>query len=162
MKRLMPTVCLCMILVFSVAAPAFAQEEGRDAGRGRGGDVTVVDCSQVVNVFANQGQYANAFANGDGSTAAIAQYLDVSVDQANRCLGGVGPGSSPGDGPDDGPDGNSGGGNPDDPREGVIARTVVDGDLPDTGGPNLAAYALPLLALVVAGGISAARMVRNR
>ena len=36
--------------------------------------------------------------------------------------------------------------------------TVV---LPDTGGPNVAAFALPSLALLVAGGIFAARLVRK-
>lgn len=33
--------------------------------------------------------------------------------------------------------------------------------LPDTGGPNPIAFALPSLALLVAGGIFAARMVRR-
>lgn len=33
--------------------------------------------------------------------------------------------------------------------------------LPDTGGPSPAAFALPSLALLVAGGIFAARLVRG-
>lgn len=34
-------------------------------------------------------------------------------------------------------------------------------DLPDTGGVSVAAYALPALALIVAGGMFVTRMIRN-
>lgn len=146
-------------LVLLPCMPVLAQNED-----GRDGNVTVVDCSQVQNLFL-QGQYgnANATAQYDGEAIAIvAQELDISQDQANRCLVNVG-----GDGgADEGGDEDSG--DESDEAEGeseesgedgdvaseedVIPSTIVEGDLPDTGGPPLVA-GLALVAALLAAGL---------
>lgn len=87
--RLARWAVLCTALVALPCAPAFAQDEGE----GRDGNVIIVDCSQVQQVVASQGQYgdANAMAVNDSEAVAqISQRLDISRSQVNACLGNIG------------------------------------------------------------------------
>jgi hypothetical protein len=87
--RLARWAVLCMALVALACVPAFAQDEGE----GRDGNVIIVDCSQVQQVVASQGQYgdANAVAVNDSEAVAqISQRLDISRSQVNACLGNIG------------------------------------------------------------------------
>lgn len=87
--RLARWAVLCTALVALACVPAFAQDEGE----GRDGNVIIVDCSQVQQVVASQGQYgdANAVAVNDSEAVAqISQRLDISRSQVNACLGNIG------------------------------------------------------------------------
>jgi hypothetical protein len=87
--RLARWAVLCMALVALACVPAFAQDEGE----GRDGNVIIVDCSQVQQVVASEGQYgdANAVAVNDSEAVAqISQRLDISRSQVNACLGNIG------------------------------------------------------------------------
>ena len=161
------------LFLASIAPVAFAQ--GTD-GEGRDGNVTIVDCSQVQNLFV-QGQYGNANASAQYQSDAIAlisQELNISQDQVNLCLVNVGG------------DGDSGGGGGDDDEEeagaeddeeagaeeaagveaaetddegDVIASTVPEvEELPETGGASLLALGAGLV--MVAGGVSLIRFRR--
>lgn len=69
-----------------LATPALAQANA-EAGDV---DIQVVDCSQVQNAVANQGQYGDARATGENAVAAIAQELNITQAQVDACLGDIG------------------------------------------------------------------------
>jgi hypothetical protein len=77
-----------MAMVLAAAVPAFAQAIGGDVS------VQYVDCSQVQEAAAVQGQYGDAVAgaSGIGSAAAaeISQELEITQEQVNACLGEIG------------------------------------------------------------------------
>ena len=91
MKARLLAVFLASTLVLASTGPvALAQGTGEE---GRDGSVIIVDCSQVQQVVASQGQYgdANAVAVNDSvAVAPISQRLDISQSQVNACLGNIG------------------------------------------------------------------------
>jgi hypothetical protein len=147
---------LAMVLV--AAAPAFAQVTSDDDT-----EIQFVDCSQVVAIAANQGQYGDA-----EDEAAIAAELNITVEQVNGCLGGVAIGDEGADDHVNGTD-DDGDGTVDETdeaaasddaaaSEGSAAAAASGGTLPDTGGASL--LALGAGALLVGGGLLARRIVR--
>lgn len=137
-------------LVALTCAPAFAQGAANDNGNNHA--VQYVDCSQVQ--VAVQNQYGNANADaGEGEGEAIkeiAQKLNISQEQVNACLGGSG--SNDGDSDDGGGGGDDAG---DDTDKGdVIAGSVPETKLPNTGGPSL----LVVAGLALVAGASLIRL----
>ncbi|CAA9443135.1 MAG: hypothetical protein AVDCRST_MAG02-258 [uncultured Rubrobacteraceae bacterium] len=156
------------LLAFAPAVFAQAVIEDDD------GDTSVqyVDCSQVQNAFANQGQYANANAAADDESEAVAevsQELNISQSQVNACLGSIG----------GNPDGNNPPGDEttgpterqpadeettDDLAEGrdaVDRDTVLAADeLPETGGPGFAGVVLASGCALLGVGLILNRIVR--
>lgn len=90
MRAVLAAFTAALIVSWMLAIPTFAQANAE------AGDVQIVDCSQVINVIASQGQYgdASAVASGIGNAAAaeIANELGITINQVNGCIGGVGTG----------------------------------------------------------------------
>ncbi|HJQ29366.1 MAG TPA: hypothetical protein VJ827_08490 [Rubrobacter sp.] len=168
-SRFVLAVSLAALLALClVASPAFAQAEAGDA------NLLIVDCSQVQTALAQQYNSGDAVAVSQGqygdAIAVIAQELDISQSQVNGCLGGGANGTTPPDTtpPDDtasetptadtttAPDGNAGA--VDNPK-GVIASTIADGELVNTGGIPLPVVAAGLL---LAGGLMSAGAIIRR
>ena len=154
-RRILTAFALSTLLLVSLSSAALAQD-GRQYDRG---DVTIVDCSQVQNAVANQGQYADANAaadNGGEAAAEIAQELNISQSQVNACLGG-----------DAGKDPSK-----DDEETGeettvnrgttVIMSPDVQnvGELPKTGGASVGGFVLASGAAVLGAGLLLSRIVR--
>ncbi len=148
--RLAKWAVLWTALVALSSAPALAQDAVGGGGTDTGGDVQIVDCSQVVN--AAQGQYGNATAIGDRAVAVIANEQNITVNQVNACLGTIGD-----DGNNDDTD-TTDDATATDAEDDVMANTSPKtAVLPDTGGPSLLALGAGL-ALVAA----AASLIRIR
>ena len=102
--------------------------------RTHSGTLQYVNCDQV--------QSAVAFQYNARSPGGVEQEFDITRDQERVCFG------------------HRDGRNEGKKSDGVLADTIVEGTLPDTGGfslPALAAY-----ALVVTGAFSVARLIRGR
>lgn len=169
MKARLLAVLLVSTLVLASAAPvalaqAFAGNNQAIAGgdRATSGENDTerqyVNCSQVQiaigGQYAAQGQYAA----GDGdATVEIAEELDITQSQVNECLGGQ---------PDGGDDQTGDRANEPETtvasadKDDVLAGTVPEDTLPDTGGPSLLVAAAGF-ALVL-GGASLIRTGRGR
>jgi hypothetical protein len=125
-----------LVLVLS-AVPAFGQNGG-----GGGAQYDAI-CQNIIGEFGViQNQTGNAVAAveqyGD-AIAEVAQEQGVSVAQVNECLNGAeGPGVRTTSGDDN-------------PKAGVLAATIPDKLLPNTGGMPLVGLAAIGLAAVVAG-----------
>ena len=140
--RLAKWAVLWAALIVLVCVPALAQDAVVVGdGTATGGDVQIVDCSQVVN--AAQGQYGNATAIGDGAVAVIANEQNITVNQVIACLGTIGDDGNNDDtdttdDPGDTTTGDTTTGAADtDDKGDVIADTIPETDeLPDTGGPS--------------------------
>ena len=126
-----------------MAAPAFAQATAGDV------DLQSVDCSQVQAAVAGQYNSGDAVAqqyiSGD-ATAGIAQALGIDQSQVNACLSGS-----------DAADDKTGDVNSD---KDVLASTISDKGLPNTGGAPLSGAVLGF-ALVAAGILSVGLIVRR-
>jgi hypothetical protein len=178
-SRFVLSLVLAALLALCLAAPpAFAQAEAGDA------NLLIVDCSQVQTALVQQYNSGDAVAVSQGqygdAIAVIAQDLDISQSQVNECLGGgangtttpdtTPPGTTPtGTTPSDdtasetptadtttAPDSSAGA--VDNPK-GVIASTIADGELVNTGGISLPVVAASLL--LAAGLISAGAIFRR-
>lgn len=166
MKTRLLAVLLVSSLVLATAAPvalaqaiagnnrAVAGDNRATAGKNNA-ERQYVNCSQVQIAFggqyAAQGQYAGA--DGD-VTAEIAENLNITQSQVNDCLGGRPNGGDDNDARDDETTVASAG------KNDVLAGTVPEDTLPDTGGPSLLAAAAGV-ALVL-GGASLIRTGRGR
>lgn len=167
-------VVLASLMVCAAAAPAVAQDG--DGATATAGDATATagsvniqyqDCRQIIN------QYANADQSNTGGdlAAAIAQDLDISQNAVNACIqagGDINLGGDGGDGtdppadgdtdpPDDGTvtNGDENGGSTDaasNPQSNVLADTIPDKVLANTGGVSAASMLLPAGALLVVSG----------
>ena len=164
--RFFAVLSVSALFLAAVAPAAFAQAVIEDDGDDGDDTVQVVDCSQVQQAVANQGQYgdANAAADDESEAAAeVAQELSIAQSQVNACLGQTGGGdetTTPPNGTSS-PETTSGTGDdtelPDGEDE-VIKETVLAAELPETGGPSLLAAVLGLA--LVAGGASLIRLRR--
>lgn len=169
---------VALLACWLFALPALAQDGGAKAeagdARAQAGDVNIqyVDCSQVANVAAAQGQYGDASANargiGNSAAASIANELNISVEQVNACLGSVGD------------DGNGGGTTDEETTNGetteetteptragdvtseddVVPGTASKKTLADTSGPSLM---LPTAGMILTGaGLLMLGVLRRR
>lgn len=150
--RLLAVLSVSLLVLASAATMAYAQDApaAKDEAA-KGGNVQYVDCSQVVSTV--QGQYGNATDIGNRAVVAIANEQGITINQVNACLGDV-------DRNDDGDRDDKNRGEDDDrntkddkeDRDDVMADTIPEGTLPDTGGPSLLAFGAGLA--LVAGGAS--------
>ncbi len=178
MKARLLAVLLVSTLVLATAAPlalaqAFAGNNKAIAGdnqaiagddRATSGENDTerqyVNCSQVQiaigGQYAAQGQYAA----GDGdATAEIAEELDITQSQVNECLGGqTDDNNSDSNNADE--EAEAAANEVEDGEDAVLAGTVPEDTLPDTGGPSLLVAAAGF-ALVL-GGASLIRTGRGR
>lgn len=135
-----------------VGRPVALAQEAVEDDRESGKNVTIVDCSQVQNAFGSQDQYGNANASAQFESEAIAvvsQELNITQNQVNACLGGQPEGDNDAEGSD-----------LEDGEDDMLADTIPDGKLPNTGGPSLLVVVAGV-ALVV-GGASLVRTERGR
>lgn len=143
-----------------MAAPAFAQATAGDV------NIQYVDCSQVQAAVAEQYNSGDAIADPDAvagkngsaansdAVAEIAQELGITQEQVNACLNG-------GDGgTDDDADNNGTDDNVNSSEKDVLASTISDSKLPNTGGAPLPG-AVAGFALVAAGILSVGLIVRR-
>ena len=164
------TVLLVSASFLLAFAPAvFAQAVIEDDGDT---SVQYVDCSQVQNAFADQGQYANANAAADDEGEAVAevsQELNISQNQVNACLGSTGAspnGNNPRGDETTGPTNRE---PTDEETTGKLAEgedavdddTVLAADeLPETGGPGFAGVVLASGCALLGAGLILNRIVR--
>ncbi len=177
-KVMLLAAMLAMVLV--AAAPALAQANAV------AGDVQVQyqECTQLIQVLGQQGQYGDAGAVsgdlGSASASKIAQELGISVDAVQNCLqaggdinvteGGVievvlpsgevvtVPSGGAAAAAGAAAAGGAAGGAAAQYAEGGAAAAAAGGVLPETGGASL--IALGAGALLVAGGLLARRIAR--
>jgi hypothetical protein len=127
------------LLVLGLSAvPAFGQNGG-----GGGAQYSAI-CQNIIGEFGvvqNQEGNAAAAAQYGNATAEVAQEQGVSVAQVNECLNGAG----------GGPGVRVAADADDQFKEGVLAATIPDKLLPNTGGMPLLALAVIGLAAIVAG-----------
>lgn len=162
MKPRLLAVLLVSSLVLASAAPVALAQEAVEDDRESGNNVTIVDCSQVQNAFGSQDQYGNANAIAQFESEAIAvvsHELNITQNQVNACLGGQPDGDNDNTNNDNG-DNDTEGSDLEDGEDDVLADTIPDGKLPNTGGPSLLVVVAGV-ALVV-GGASLVRTGRGR
>jgi hypothetical protein len=156
-----PLAALAAVLIaaFLIAAPAWSQAEGGNV------DVQYVDCSQVQNAAANQGQYGTAI--GREARVELSQELNISQEQVNACLGNIGNNDDDRNDDDNNNDDDDNNNNNDDDvitatgeETTVLAATIPDKKvLAATGGP---ASISGIFALVMLGsGLLLASAVRR-
>ena len=150
MRKLLLMASLCMIAVLVLPGTAFAQQDldcpdfATEAEAQAVYDADPSDPNRLDgdnDGFACEDSGLPAGGGGDGDRDTDADQYDPAVGQYEPAVGQY------------------------ETETGTPSAPAVETDLPDTGGVSfgaLASFALPTLALLVAGGIFATRIVRNR